>query len=213
MHHQRCLIRDDDDRDDNDDKDEDCDGNYHRSILGITSAGYKETMMTMMITMTKMRAVMIYIIVASSASSVTFEMQIRKSSSQPRSPPMSRSILCITNRHARTMLVMLDTFSCHTMPFYLVKKKQLSAPLSTPPRAAVAPGVSTQATMMMVMIRVRPVMITIIAASSALPMVSNVTVEMRIRIRKLMMIIMIMMRRAMMVMMRTIITMRVRMII
>ena len=32
-------IRDDDDHDDNDDKDEDCDDNYYRSILGITSAG------------------------------------------------------------------------------------------------------------------------------------------------------------------------------
>ena len=37
---------------------------------------------------------------------------------------------------AWAMLVMPDTFSCHTMPFYLVKKKQLSAPLSTPPSAA-----------------------------------------------------------------------------
>ena len=51
-------------------------------------------------------------------------------------PPRSRSILCITNRHARAMLVMPDTFSCHTMPFYLVKKEQLSAPLSSPPGAA-----------------------------------------------------------------------------
>ena len=33
------IIRDGDDRDDTDDKDEDCDDNYHRSILGITSAG------------------------------------------------------------------------------------------------------------------------------------------------------------------------------
>ena len=32
-------MSDDDDHDDNDDKDEDCDDNYHRSILGITSAG------------------------------------------------------------------------------------------------------------------------------------------------------------------------------
>ena len=33
------LHSDDDDRDDYDDKDEGCDDKYHRSILGITSAG------------------------------------------------------------------------------------------------------------------------------------------------------------------------------
>ena len=38
--HQCCLIRDDNDHDDYDDKDEGCDDIYHRSILGITSAGY-----------------------------------------------------------------------------------------------------------------------------------------------------------------------------
>ena len=38
--------------------------------------------------------------------------------------------------------------------------------------------------MMIVMIRMRPVMITIVLASSALPMVSNVTLEMNIRTRK-----------------------------
>ena len=39
-------------------------------------------------------------------------------------------------------------------------------------------------TKMMVMIRVRPVMITIIVASCALPTVSNVTIEMQIRTRR-----------------------------
>ena len=81
MHHQCCLIRDGDDRDDIDDKDEDCDENFHRSILGIISAGQQEMMMTMMIVMIRMRTVMITIIVASSAlpmaPNVTFEMHIR----------------------------------------------------------------------------------------------------------------------------------------
>ena len=39
-------------------------------------------------------------------------------------------------------------------------------------------------TMMIMMIRMRAVMITIIVASSALPMLSNVTVEMHKRTRK-----------------------------
>ena len=34
-----AIIRDDDDRDDCDDKDEGCDDKYHRSALGIISAG------------------------------------------------------------------------------------------------------------------------------------------------------------------------------